>query len=98
MTPLVTRRARRHLEEIAEYISERNPSAGRHVGARIREIIDLLGTFPYMGREGALTGTREMVVPGLPYIVVYRVSGPDPTVEIVGVYHGAQRRPGQEPY
>ena len=98
MKPRLTRRAHRHLETIAEYIAEHSPAAARQVGERLREIIDLLGVFPYIGRPGVLTGTREMVVPGLPYIVVYRVVADDgATVEILGVYHGAQRRPGQEP-
>jgi len=37
-----------------------------------------------------------MVVPGLPYIIVYRIeSGVKEALAILGVYHGAQRRPGQ---
>jgi len=92
-----TRRARRHLDAIAEYIAERNPEAARRVGARIRETIDLLAAFPHMGHEGALTGTREMGVPGLPYIIVYRIeNGDEDTLVILGIYHGAQLRPGQE--
>jgi hypothetical protein len=36
-------------------------------------------------------------VPGLPYVVVYRVDiAEQETVVILGVYHGAQLRPGQE--
>ena len=70
-----TRRARRHLDGISQYITERNPDAARQVGARIREVIELLGVYPNIGREGALTGTRELVVPGLPYIVVHRIEG-----------------------
>ena len=89
-----TQRSRRHLDEIAEYIAERNPSAARRVGERIREVAALLGEFPFVGREGALTGTREMVVPGLPYIIVYRIDAD--AVSVLGVYHGAQLRPGQE--
>jgi addiction module RelE/StbE family toxin len=91
-----TRRARRHLEDIAEYISERNPDAARRVGARIRETIELVATFPEMGHSGALATTREIVVQGLPYIVVYRVDR-DVSGELVilGAYHGAQLRPGQ---
>jgi toxin ParE1/3/4 len=92
-----TRRAQRHLEGIAEYIAERNPAAARGVGERIREAITLLRDFPYIGRDGALVGTRELVVPSLPYVVVYRVELSDPgTVVILGVYHGAQLRPGQQ--
>ena len=38
-----------------------------------------------------------MVVPGLPYIIVYRIeSGEEEVLVILGVYHGAQLRPGQE--
>jgi plasmid stabilization system protein ParE len=92
-----TPRARRHLDAIADYIAERNPDAARRVGSRIRETIDLLTSFPYMGRAGVLAGTREMVVPGLPYIVVHRINADDPdTLVILGIYHGAQLRPGQE--
>jgi toxin ParE1/3/4 len=89
-----TRRSRRHLGAIAEYIAERNPNAAQRVGERIREVAALLGEFPFVGREGALAGAREMLVPGLPYIIVYRID-PD-AVSILGVYHGAQLRPGQE--
>ncbi len=53
-------------------------------------------TFPNIGREGVLAGTRELVVPSLPYIVVHRIeTGDEPAVTILGVYHGAQMRPGQ---
>jgi plasmid stabilization system protein ParE len=54
-----TRRARRHLDAIAEYIADRNPDAVRRVGERIRETISLLEDLPYIGREGVLGGTRE---------------------------------------
>jgi addiction module RelE/StbE family toxin len=97
MTLRYTRRARRHLEGIAHYIAERNANAALRVGARIRETIELLEHFPEIGRHGVLAGTRELVVPSLPYIVVYRIeTGADAAVTILGIYHGAQLRPGQE--
>jgi toxin ParE1/3/4 len=89
-----TPQARRHLEAIAEYIGERNCEAARGAGRRIQETIDLLAAFPHMGHQGTLPGIREMVVPRLPYIIVHRTEGDD-TLVILGVYHGAQRRPGQ---
>jgi plasmid stabilization system protein ParE len=91
----LTARARQHLEAIAEYIGERNPSAAVRVGARIRQSIDLLAHFPLIGHAGVLAGTLEKVAVGLPYIIVYRVESDGETVTIVGVYHGAQIRPGQ---
>jgi toxin ParE1/3/4 len=90
-----TPQARRHLEAIAEYIAERSPAAAVRVGQRLQAMIGLLVEFPDMGHPGALAHTREMVVPGLPYIIVYRVEfGGEDTLVILGVYHGAQRRPG----
>jgi addiction module RelE/StbE family toxin len=89
-----TRRSRRHLDAIAEYIAEHNPGAARRVGERIREVAALIGKFPLIGHGGVLAGTREMGVPGLPYVIVYRVD--ENAVTILGVYHGAQLRPGQE--
>ena len=56
--------------------------------------MQLLCEFPYMGHEGALPGTREMTVPGVPYIIVYRLAPADETLTILGIYHSAQRRPG----
>jgi toxin ParE1/3/4 len=59
-------------------------------------VIDLLAAFPNMGHKGQLPGTREMVVPGLPYIIVYRIENREEgELVILGIYHGAQRRPGQ---
>jgi toxin ParE1/3/4 len=91
-----TPQARLHLNAIAEYVGARNPNAARRIAARLEEMIDLLAAFPYMGHKGQLPGTREMVVPGLPYIIVYRIENREEgELTILGVYHGAQRRPGQ---
>jgi addiction module RelE/StbE family toxin len=88
-----TPQARRHLNHIAEYIAERNPRAAVVVGKRIRAVIELLCDFPFMGHEGLVRGTREMVVPGLPYIIVYRIEQNEENgLTVLGVYHGAQDR------
>ncbi len=96
MTLRYTKRALGHLHRIAAYLNERSPVAARHVGRRIRDTAELLADFPELGHDGALPGTRELVVPGLPYIIVHRVE-PDHRVIILGIYHGARLRPGQEP-
>ena len=88
-----TQQARRDIDSIADYIAERNPAAAKRVGERIRRTAELLSEFPFIGHPGKLSGTQEFVIPGLPYIIVYRV---DPTGEqaiaILGVHHGAKDR------
>jgi toxin ParE1/3/4 len=44
-----------------------------------------------MGRPGRVTGTRELVVDGTPYILPYRVR--NRVVQILRVLHGARRWP-----
>ena len=48
--------------------------------------------------EGRSEGTREWVVRGYPYILVYEVGFATPeTIMILGVFHGAQDRSPDEP-
>ena len=63
MTLRITRRAERHLDEIADYISERNPDAARRVGRRIREIFELLAALPLVGREVSWPGRARWWYP-----------------------------------
>jgi plasmid stabilization system protein ParE len=77
---------------IQEYISERNPAAAIRVGVSIREAADVLRFFPYAGRAGRSAGTREWVVRGYPYLLVYEVNTDSDEIMILGVFHGAQRR------
>ena len=86
-------RAQDHLENIFTYIEQGDRAAAERVIARIRSSAEGLTTFPYMGRAGTVSGTFEYVVPGSPYIIVYRVDlGDDDEVVILGVFHGAQQR------
>lgn len=76
---------------IVEYIHQQNPSAADRVAHSIYDSVTSLSFFPTRGRQGRVTGTRELVLPSLPFIVVYRVQSD--AVEIVRVLHGAQRWP-----
>jgi len=46
---------------------------------------------PNLGRSGRVAGTREMVVPGTPYVIPYRVQGD--RLEVIAVFHGRQKWP-----
>jgi toxin ParE1/3/4 len=51
----------------------------------------MLEKFPLIGRQGRVTGTRELVLRKTPFIVVYRVRAD--IVEILLVLHAAQNWP-----
>jgi plasmid stabilization system protein ParE len=80
---------------IHTFIRERNAVAATRVVTHIRAAAERLGEFPEIGRMGAIAGTHEWVVQGLPYIIVHEVRSEDDEVVILAVYHGAQLRPGQ---
>jgi plasmid stabilization system protein ParE len=86
-----TPRALRQFTSIAEYIARDDRLAARRVGERIQRSCVLLAQFPDIGREGVRAGTRERSVPGLPYIIVHRVTADE--IVILGIYHSAQLRP-----
>ena len=85
------RAAERNLEEQLEYIGERNPPAADRLADKIATAVARLADHPHCGRPGRVVGTRELAVPGTPYIVVYTV-GRD-HVRIHRVLHSAQRWP-----
>jgi toxin ParE1/3/4 len=85
------RQAAANVDEIKSYIARDNPTAATKVAQRIVERTEALAEFPYMGRLGRVAATRELVVSGTPYIVVYRVAGE--VVQIIRVLHGAQQWP-----
>ncbi len=82
---------------IQTYISDYNPGAAARVGVAIRDAAETLRYFPLAGRTGRANGTREWVVRGQPYVIVYEVSMGDANeVMVLGVFHGAQDRPADE--
>lgn len=78
------------LDRIVERIAENNPAAALDMWDDIENQVEQLCDFPRSGRTGRMPGTRELVVTGTAYIIVYTV-GDD--VELVRVLHGAQQWP-----
>jgi addiction module RelE/StbE family toxin len=87
------RTALRNLDHHASYIAKDNPDAARSAVERMQAAVGQLGQFPNMGRIGRVPGTRELIVGGTPWIIVYRVRAD--AVEIIRVLHGAQKWPPQ---
>ncbi len=86
-----TRPAIKDLRDTGDFIALDNPAAADRMAERVREAVEYLSEYPNMGRIGRVEGTRELIVSGTPFIVIYRVNVP--TVEILRVLHYARRWP-----
>ena len=91
MKILFNEAARDDILRIHDYIHQHNPAAAARVVASIQQSTNRLGSFPYSGRSGGVVGTREVVVPQLPYIVVYQITPEH--IEVIAVFHAAENRP-----
>jgi toxin ParE1/3/4 len=73
------------------YIADQDPESARGIALRIDKAVNNLGQMPNLGRPGRIFGTRELIVSGTPYLVVYRLQ--NGRVEILRVLHGRQPFP-----
>lgn len=81
--------ARRDLEEILEYIREREPDAAARMLERFAHAFILLSQWPHMGpRVIAPARLRLRKVSIVPYIAFYRIQGD--AVQIVRVLHASR--------
>ena len=80
--------ARRQIHEIWHYIALDDPQAADRMLTRLVGAVEKLAHFPHLGRPGR-EGSRELVVGGTHFIVVYRVQGDQ--IRVGTVVHGAQR-------
>jgi toxin ParE1/3/4 len=76
------------LESIRNYLQQNYPQFAEPTVRTIYERIRLLKTSPNRGRPGHRTGTKELALAPLPYVVVYALKAD--AVEILHIYHGAQ--------
>ncbi len=83
------RQALRNLEQAHRYIAVADPGAAVPLVLRLQVAVNQLETFPMMGKVGRVESTRELVIPGLSLIVVYRLQGT--TVQILRIFHPSKR-------
>jgi addiction module RelE/StbE family toxin len=91
MRILWTRLARSDVNGIWDRIESDNPTAADLLENRILAAVEILERFPYRGRPGRVAGTRELVIPASPYVVVYFADGI--RVVILRVLHGRMNWP-----
>jgi len=85
--------ALQQLDVIQEYIAEDDPLAAYEVVTKILDRVDNdLLAHPTMGRRGEhYPDTRELLIAGTPFIVVYQLRSD--LIEILRVRHGSQLWP-----
>ena len=76
---------------VREHIRQFNPLAAQKTVGRIEKAAEQLSRFPAVGRVGEVPGTRELVITGTPYFLVYRAHGD--RLEILRVFHSKQQWP-----
>ncbi|KAA0594995.1 type II toxin-antitoxin system RelE/ParE family toxin [Azospirillum lipoferum] len=94
MGPRWTRPAARDFNAICDRIAQANPTAAERTGRRLLDAVARLKQLPEIGRPGRVFGTRELVVSGLPYIIVYNDGiRRDNIVTVLRVIHTAMLWP-----
>jgi toxin ParE1/3/4 len=83
-----TRASANDLQNISDYLHLQHPQFARPTVRRLYAEIRQLSRFPSRGRPGREPGTRELVLTGLPYVVIFRSTVQ--VVEILRIYHGSQ--------
>lgn len=78
------------LEQL-DYIAQDKPLAAIGQDEQIERQINMLLAHPKMGRPGRVTGTRELVISGTPFVVIYRLQ--EQSIEVLRLLHSAQQWP-----
>jgi toxin ParE1/3/4 len=83
--------AREQFMSTYEFIASENRPAAARTADRIWKSAEGLAIHPMAGREGRVAGTRELVVPGTPFLVAYRLERNE--AQILAVMHAARKWP-----
>ena len=92
MNVYFTPTAKTDLTQLKEYLEPRNAVAAQKQLSAIATSARMLETFPLIGKAGRVDETRELVVPGTNYILVYAILSPE-SLYILRVLHGAEKFP-----
>jgi toxin ParE1/3/4 len=79
-----------NLIEIRKYIEQDKPVAARRLAQRILDSAERLAEHTHLGHPGREPETRELIVAGTPYIIVYQIYRS--RLSILAVLHAAQSR------
>ncbi len=80
-----------NFDRVEEYIALDNPRAAVATVRKVIEVAQVLADYPTMGKRGREPGTRELVVVGLPFVVIYAVHREE--LVILRVLHTSMKYP-----
>ena len=86
-----SRRASAEFDAIFDYLATESTTAAISQARLILTAIGQLQTFPASGRPGEVALTRELVIPGTPYIAYYREG--DGVIKLLSIRHSARQKP-----
>ena len=79
-----------HLRAAYEYVARDSIAAADRLLQRIVSATEILEKYPNIGRTGRADRTRELVIAGTPFIVVYRITE---EIQVLAVFHASRRWP-----
>lgn len=90
--------AAKDLDYIETYIAtENSPLVAVDVVLKVISSSELiLSNHPKAGRPGRVSGTRELVIDGIPFILIYRIVERLDQLQILRVLHDAQQWPAED--
>lgn len=80
-----------NLDQVEEHIAQDNPAAAVATVKKILEAAQILTDYPTLGKRGRERGTRELIVAGLPYIIIYAVHREE--LVVIRVLHASMKYP-----
>jgi len=88
----LTEDAQSDLDAIKGYIEPRSPQGFKRIFSAIFSTLAQLESHPFLGHDGRVEGTREVIVPRTPFIIVSTLNEPS-HIDIDRILHGRRRYP-----
>ena len=83
--------AEESLQRNIEYYAKEDPMTAYRIFDAVLEGAEVLDDHHNIGRVGRIKGTRELVINGTPFILVYQCNPNE--IVILNLLHGAQKWP-----
>lgn len=85
-----TPQAIQDLSDIADYIRAENPMATARVRAAILESLQVLISFPHIGRRQSVEDVRKLITRRFGYLVYYRLDNAAAEIVVLAIRHPAR--------